>query len=112
MIKKKSKYNSKTSSIIVDDIVSDLESKPEKEVKENVKKVFEKVFEKAVEAPVELEKPLVSLKVFCLVSGQKWDQIAGFRSYATSNKLGPFSVLDWRVEFQKFQNKPTKQGVI
>lgn len=66
------------------------------------------VSKKIIEVPLVAVKPLVSLKVFCHVAGPKWDQMAGFNRYAASNKLGPFSILDWRIEFQKFMRKPTK----
>ena len=58
--------------------------------------------------PVVVEKPAVALKVFLVIAGPKWDQLAGFKSYATQQKLGPRSVPEWREELQKFMNKPTK----
>jgi hypothetical protein len=60
---------------------------------------------KAVMNPSE-EKPIVPLRVFLTVCGMKWDQIAGFKYYAEKNKLGPFTVEHWRIEFENFWNKP------
>lgn len=53
-------------------------------------------------------KPAVRLQVFLQVAGPKWDQMAGFASYARKEKMGPMSISEWRLAFQKFMNKPTR----
>jgi hypothetical protein len=52
-------------------------------------------------------KEYVALRVFATIAGPKWDQMAGFVSYARRQKLGPLTMEDWRAEFKKFQGKPT-----
>lgn len=61
-----------------------------------------------VDIPPAVELPAVRLEVFARVHGAKWDQFAGFRAWATQQKLAPRSVPEWRAEFLKFQKKPTK----
>jgi len=52
-------------------------------------------------------KPVVPLKVFLQIFGKKWDQLAGFKHYATINHLGPLTVPEWRKAFTDFMNRPT-----
>ena len=54
------------------------------------------------------DKPKVDLRVFSQVSGKKWDQMAGFQSWAKRMKLGPRSIPEWRETFKKFMNTPVK----
>lgn len=54
------------------------------------------------------EAPRVRLEVFLKIAGPKWDQLAGFKAWAHAEKLAPRSIVAWREELQRFQNKPTK----
>ena len=64
------------------------------------------------EAPKPVKKanglPLVPLKVFCALSGKKWDQIAGFKSQATKDALKPMTMPEWKVKYQEFMDTPVK----
>jgi len=60
------------------------------------------------EKPMEPPKPVVPLKVFLQVFGMKWDQMAGFKYYATKQKLEPLTIEEWRKAFADFMNKPTQ----
>lgn len=80
--------------------------------------VLEKMIEEAKESaeekeepiqPQEEEKPLVSLQVFLNVCGLKWDQTAGFKHYATKQKMRKMTIPNWREEFHKFMGKPIKK---
>jgi hypothetical protein len=84
---------------------------PEKPKKVNEVVNKEKVvspLKKEIKEKVEEKKPLISLTVFCQIAGPRWDQLAGFKQYAKANNLGPFTVLEWRKELEKFRNKPIK----
>lgn len=50
--------------------------------------------------------PKVALKVFIASGGIRWDQMAGFKSYATRLKMGPLSIPQWREAFNKFTKRP------
>jgi len=50
-------------------------------------------------------KPKVKLRVFLATAGKKWDQMAGFKSFAIRNKLGPLSIPEWRKAFTDFMNR-------
>lgn len=52
-------------------------------------------------------EPVVTLKIFSTVSGVKWDQLAGFKRYAESQKLGPLTINNWKKELDKFKQRPT-----
>lgn len=54
------------------------------------------------------DHPSIPLGVFCSLSGVKPDQLAGFRMYATTQKLKPMTVPQWRAKLVEFQNKPTR----
>lgn len=51
-------------------------------------------------------RPVVSLAVFLKVAGPKWDQLAGFKRFATNEKLGPLTIPEWRAALTEFKNKP------
>lgn len=53
-------------------------------------------------------EPQIELRVFEKIAGPKWDQLAGFKSYAKRLKLGPLSVREWRRALAEFQEKPVK----
>ena len=59
------------------------------------------------ESPPEPSLPRIHFRVFEKVAGAKWDQLAGFRSHAKSNNLGPMTIPEWREAFQAYKNKPT-----
>lgn len=66
-----------------------------------------------VEETPEVAAPLkrrdgIPYRVFAKISGLKWDQMAGFGSYAKKHNLGPMTVPEWREQLQKFLGKPTK----
>ncbi len=52
--------------------------------------------------------PAIPLKVFVKIAGPKWDQMAGFISYAKVKNLGPRTVPAWRATHQAFLQKPVK----
>jgi hypothetical protein len=54
------------------------------------------------------ELPAIPLKVFVKVAGPKWDQMAGFLSYAKSKSMVPRTVPEWRAAYQTFLQKPVK----
>ena len=95
------------------------ETLPEEEVTSAMKEVpviihneTEIVAEKAnpiIEAK-ELVHPadLISLRVYATLSGRKWDQMAGFVSYANRNKLEPMTVQSWNSVYEVFQGTPVK----
>jgi hypothetical protein len=58
------------------------------------------------EAPKDDGRPKVSLRVFIASGGMRWDQMAGFKSYAMRNKMGPLSIPEWREAFNAFQKRP------
>lgn len=58
------------------------------------------------EAPKDDGKPKVALRVFIASGGIRWDQMAGFKSYATRLKMGPLSIPEWREAFNKFMKRP------
>jgi len=51
---------------------------------------------------------LINLRVYATLSGRKWDQMAGFVSYANRNKLGPMTVQNWNLVYEVFQGTPVK----
>jgi hypothetical protein len=52
--------------------------------------------------------PAIPLKVFVKIAGPKWDQMAGFISYAKLKKMGPRTVPKWRATYQAFLQKPVR----
>lgn len=65
--------------------------------------------EEAVPTPVSSVpemKPKVPLRVFIASSGIRWDQMAGFRSFAKRHKMGPLTIPEWREEFAAFMKRP------
>jgi len=58
------------------------------------------------EVPKDDGKPKVALRVFIASGGIRWDQMAGFKSYATRLKMGPLSIPEWREAFNKFMKRP------
>ena len=67
------------------------------------------------EEPEEPEKPIVpegdgrpkvALRVFIASGGLRWDQMAGFKSYAIRSKMGPLSIPEWREAFNAFMKRP------
>jgi hypothetical protein len=62
------------------------------------------------ESPKEVPKadglPKVALRVFIASGGIRWDQMAGFKYYATRLKMGPLSIPEWRAAFNKFMKRP------
>jgi len=61
---------------------------------------------KSLEMPIAPIKEYLALRVFATIAGPKWDQMAGFVSYAQRMKLGPLTMESWQEEFKKFQEKP------
>lgn len=56
---------------------------------------------------VRADLPLIPLDSFLVISGKKYDQLAGFKAYAKLNNLGPLTVPAWQDAFNAFLNKPT-----
>jgi len=54
------------------------------------------------------QKSAIRLAVFLQIAGKKWDQMAGFKLYATKNKLGPMSIKEWQNELKNFMDTPTR----
>lgn len=50
--------------------------------------------------------PEIDIATFCAIAGIKWDQLAGFRSYAQRVGLIARSVPAWREAFQNFMARP------
>ena len=48
----------------------------------------------------------ISIRVWATLVPEKWDQLAGFRSYAKRLGLGPLTVNEWREAFNTFSNRP------
>lgn len=59
-----------------------------------------------VEEPKGDGRPKVSLKVFIASGGIRWDQMAGFKSYALRQKMGPLSIPEWREAYNQFSKRP------
>jgi hypothetical protein len=79
--------------------IEKVESKPEDEKQLNVEKAIPK------QKP---DLPKVPLNIYCNLSGKKFDQIAGFRSYAKSEKMGPMTIPQWKEKFIEFQKTPMR----
>jgi len=72
-----------------------------------VEPVTETSESKSVEVtPIPHPADVVALRVYITLAGPKWDQMAGFVSYARRLALGPMTVEAWQAEYQKFQSKP------
>lgn len=56
--------------------------------------------------PGKVNHPKVALRVFIASGGIRWDQMAGFKSYAQRTKMGPMSIPDWRKAFTEFMQRP------
>lgn len=76
-------------------------SKPQQEPKAE-----EKPETKEAEAPEDDGRPKVELRVFIASGGIRWDQMAGFKSYAKRNKMGPRSIPEWRKALDAFMKRP------
>jgi hypothetical protein len=50
----------------------------------------------------------VSLKVYLVASGKKWDQMAGFAAWATAQKLTPRTMPAWHKTYEEFLARPVK----
>lgn len=66
----------------------------------------ESVLTPALPLPVPEVKPKVPLKVFIASSGVRWDQMAGFKSFAKRHGMGPLTILEWRDAFDTFMKRP------
>ena len=92
----------------VEDVEEEEEEAP---IIENIKEVkAEEHVKKETPKPAKKTSglPLVPLKVFCALSGKKWDQIAGFKSHATKEALKPMTMPEWKVKYQEFMDTPVK----
>lgn len=76
---------------------------PKKAVKKAPKVAPKKAPKKA---PKDDGLPKVALRVFIASGGIRWDQMAGFKYYATRAKMGPLSIPEWRAAFKKFMKRP------
>ncbi len=105
----------------VDDATTDVESVPETTIEIHVPaegvtvvenstvvgvEILPEVSEAKVMIIVDPPKPKVPLDVFVASGSHKWDQMAGFVSYARAKKLGPLSIVEWRSAHSAFLNKP------
>ena len=71
----------------------------------------EKLPEQIEVAPKEdpqITKSKYPLAIFCQLSGKKPDQMAGFRRYALTNKIGPLTIPEWKKQLEAFQKKPMR----
>ena len=50
----------------------------------------------------------ISLDVFVKVSGLRVDQLAGFRRWASSRKVGKQTMAEWRELHERFLRRPVK----
>jgi len=55
---------------------------------------------------IKREEAIIPYRVFEKISGRKWDQMAGFKSYVKRETLGPMTVVKWHEALQAFMNKP------
>ncbi len=77
------------------------------EVKDTLpRKQVEQPQAKAAPKPKSAPLPLVRLNVFISASGLRFDQIAGFKAYATVKKLGPMTIPDWKLALDAFMKRP------
>ena len=67
--------------------------------------VAEPVAEPIVEKPVD-PSALMPLRVYVTIAGPKWDQMAGFVSWAQQKKLAPRTMEQWTADFESFKNRP------
>jgi hypothetical protein len=51
---------------------------------------------------------MVSIDVFVKVSGLRADQLAGFRRWVSSRKVGKQTVAGWRELHEQFLRRPIK----
>ena len=72
--------------------------------------VVEQIETPTVETEVpELKKEIpqwIKLQVFATIAGPKWDQMAGFVSYALAKKMPSMTMAEWQQELEKFLNRP------
>lgn len=80
-----------------------------------IEKVLEEVDETVIDEPKQPPMlaplkgpPMIDAKLFGIISGHKWDQMAGFIAYARDSKLGPMAIENWRKELIEFNNKGVK----
>jgi hypothetical protein len=82
----------------------------EQEVKQPPRSVYKEPVKmkapKKKETPKDDGLPKVDLRVFIASGGIRWDQMAGFKSYATRRKMGPLSIPEWRTEYKRFTERP------
>ena len=50
--------------------------------------------------------PRVSVAVFIQVSGQKADQMAGFKAWAKTKQLTPRTIPEWKLAVTEYANRP------
>jgi hypothetical protein len=50
----------------------------------------------------------VTLEVYCSASGLKWDQIAGFKSWAKRQKLARLTMPEWKAKHDEFVVRPVR----
>lgn len=50
----------------------------------------------------------ISIDVFVKVSGFRVDQLAGFRRWVSSRKVGKQTVAEWRQLHEQFLRRPVK----
>jgi hypothetical protein len=81
--------------------IEDTQDIPAEELKEPAKA------DESSTDPVE-ELPAIPLKVFVKLAGPKWDQMAGFLSYAKLKNMKPRTMPEWRAAYQAFLRKPTR----
>lgn len=80
------------------DISAELETSP------TIPESHEKIESISESAPHPAD--LIALRVYATLAGPKWDQMAGFVSFARRQHLGPMTVEAWQAEYKKFQDKP------
>jgi hypothetical protein len=93
---------------------SDEPERPAVEVQQEVKHPPRPAYKEPVkmkapkkkETPRDDGLPKVDLRVFIASGGIRWDQMAGFKSYATRRKMGPLSIPEWRTEYKRFTERP------
>jgi len=81
-------------------------SNAKRTVKRNPVKIRKKKPTPKVVPEIKRVEAIIPYRVFEKISGWKWDQMAGFKSYVKRETLGPMTVKKWHEAFQAFLKRP------
>lgn len=50
----------------------------------------------------------VAMRVYLAACSYRWDQMMGFKSYATTRKMGPLTMREWNEAYKDYLNRPVE----